>query len=249
MKVFKAATYAAVGVTVLVSPFSMAASIKPDHQATPGAHTTSTHAYASAVKAPTTARHTSKRAPTRHDATRRHIAVHRVVQTAPPTSVARVVHTTVAHHAAAVTHHASTTRKPIHHQATPPPVAPKPPPQPVTSSGGFSGPTTVRLSGSTCSRAGGGSWNITWTWVVSGGRYSNLGNTQNLHYGDEVTDGQSRTITFTTSVSGWGGSQTSPPHSATAYYEQIIAPIGQENDTSTWQQRQQTRDDTAVSCH
>lgn len=71
-------------------------------------------------------------------------------------------------------------------------------------------------------------WVLTWTWTATGGQYVDLGSTQ---AGTRVVvTGGTRTWTFNTTESQWGGGKGTAPTTSTPYLARILAPIGQEQN-------------------
>lgn len=93
-------------------------------------------------------------------------------------------------------------------------------------------------------------YDVTLHWQVTGGRYANMGKGPNYTYGDYVYNGEARVVTTQMRFYGWPGwgepmQQTSVTVSIP--FQQMIAPIGQEEDRSTWVNLYE-REDRYITC-
>lgn len=94
-------------------------------------------------------------------------------------------------------------------------------------------PTSVTVASTTCTANDDGSWDVTTTFAVSGGRYLNLGDAEDtataLNGGryDNVRGGGTRHLTSTLHFSGYPGFEDDPSAVLTAIftYQQQIAPV------------------------
>jgi hypothetical protein len=102
---------------------------------------------------------------------------------------------------------------------------------------GFVAPTLIGVAGpATCVEVSENTYEVTVTFVVTGGRYTNLGNPANEPtYGDNVRAGGKRYVpSVTTTFHGWPNGVEFSPVEVDLYYSQAVAPIGKGRNFSAW---------------
>lgn len=104
---------------------------------------------------------------------------------------------------------------------------------------GFSAPTLVGTTGpATCVEVSEGTYEVTVTFVVTGGRYANLGNPdsdEDFTYTDKVRAGGTRYVpSVTTTLHGWPTAEEFSPVTLTMLYSQVVAPLGKARDVTAW---------------
>lgn len=111
-------------------------------------------------------------------------------------------------------------------------------------------PTSRTYLHATCTHLGNEVYDVTFHWQVTGGRYANLGRYPNYTYGDYVYNGEARVVTSQMRFydwPGWGEPMQQTSVTVSIPFQQMIAPIGQEEDRSTWVAIQE-REDRYITC-
>ncbi|MGV8845810.1 hypothetical protein [Tessaracoccus sp.] len=102
----------------------------------------------------------------------------------------------------------------------------------------------ITFNGSTCKENSSG-WAITWSWTATGGHYVDLGSAQART--NVVVNGGTRTWTFTTTESGFGGVKGAAPNTSDAWLSSLVAPIGHTSAMS-WRSITRTINEVPVHC-